>query len=72
MRSVVVKVGDLCEWAEVREVVEWKEGAVYKTRFLGYAKWGRPREENEVYSSLSTKLTRGDGTRILAPVLGGC
>ena len=48
-------------------VTERRDGAVFRTRFVGYVFASRPRGEDEVYSSLSTNLTRGGGEIELNP-----
>jgi len=43
----------------VYTVTEWRNGLVYKTKHLGYARDDRPPMDGEVYGSISTTMTRG-------------
>lgn len=49
------------EYIEVREVIEWRNGQVYRTIHKGYAHRNRTKKDNEIYTSLSTSMTRGEG-----------
>lgn len=65
--SVTIPVWRSFEWREVNRIVEKRDGAVFRTEFLGYCRRERPPEEGEMYCSVSTGPT-GDIT--LAPILG--
>lgn len=59
-------------YVSVHKVTEWKDGKVAGTKLLGYAFKSRPKKADEVYSSLSTKLTDpkvGGATMVLSPWL---
>ena len=46
------------EWWEVHTIIAWKEGKIFRTKFKGYAKKERPIHDDEIYTSLSTKITK--------------
>jgi len=58
------------EYIEVFRVVEWENGVPLKTEAKGFAHETRPRQSDEVYAALSTRLTRGGGEITLRPWLG--
>lgn len=43
------------EYAELHRVIEWKDGAIFKTRHVGYCRWAREREPDEIYVTISLK-----------------
>jgi hypothetical protein len=45
-------------YVQVFKVLEWKDGAVFRTEHKGYAKVDRPAEKDEIYVPLSTKLMK--------------
>jgi len=67
---VEVNKYDAYKYVQVYKVTQWKDGAVYRTKHIGYAKASRQREPDEVYSSISTNLTRGEGKMVLDPFIG--
>jgi hypothetical protein len=67
---VEVEKYDAWKYVEVYRVVEWKDGLIYRTKSVGYAKAERPREPDEVYASVSTRLTQGTGKMVLDPFIG--
>jgi hypothetical protein len=46
------------EYVQVWRITEMKDGYVYKTVPVGYAHRDRPKGKDEVYSPLSTNLTK--------------
>jgi hypothetical protein len=50
------------EYVEVFQVIEYKDGCVFKTKSVGFAHRNRPKGKDEVYTSLSTKLLRNKDT----------
>lgn len=49
---------DAWNYVEVFQVIEWKNGCVFKTKHKGFAAATRPKQDDEVYAPLSTKLLR--------------
>lgn len=46
------------EYNEVFRITEFKDGCVYKTQRVGFCHQSRPKKDGEVYSSLSTSITK--------------
>lgn len=46
------------QFTEVRRVTEWKDGMIFKTEHVGYARRERPKQDGEVYCSISTEMTK--------------
>lgn len=71
---MVVKIWEAWKYVTVYDVLEWRDGAVFRTEFKGFAHRDRPRGQNEVYSSVSTSLTNPkthpSGETTLEPWLG--
>ena len=67
MNEKKIRAFDSHLYRELYVVTERRGGAVYRTRFVGYVYASRPRGEDEVYSSLSTRLTQGGGEITLSP-----
>lgn len=54
-------------YVTVYDILEWRDGAVYKTKKKGYAFKTRPKGDNEMYSSISTSITKHGGEITLKP-----
>jgi len=57
----------------VYRVVEWRNERIYRTEFLGYDWDTRPKQPNETYAPVSTKITShpdADGEVELTPWIG--
>lgn len=71
---MVIKGHNSFEYRTIYDVLEWRNGAVFRTKFKGYAHRDRPLGLNETSSSLSTNVTHPrhhapDGTIKLEPFL---
>lgn len=50
-----IEAYDSYQFVEVYIVTERRDGCVYRTKKIGYARQSRPRKENEIYVSLSMR-----------------
>jgi hypothetical protein len=46
------------EYVEVWQILERRDGCIYKTKSIGFAHRNRPLGKDETYSPLSTTLTK--------------
>lgn len=44
-------------YVTVHAILEWRDGCPFKTKVVGYAHRDRVKGKDEMYSSISTKLT---------------
>ena len=71
MNSIKVPSWKLFQYSEVFQIIAWKDGAIFKTKSIGYAKntdsvnW--PVNDNLIFSSISTKLLRQERDVTLSP-----
>jgi len=57
------------QYNEIREITEYRDGCVFKTKFKGFADNTYELAENEVACSISTSMTKGKEEIELKPFL---
>jgi hypothetical protein len=52
---MIIRAFEAYLYVEVFEIIEYRNGTVYKTKSKGYAKADRPKQSNELYCAISTR-----------------
>lgn len=52
---MIIRAFESYLYVEVFEIIEYKNGAVYKTKSKGYAKADRPKQPDELYCAISIR-----------------